>query len=1387
MRCNSVVCFHRRDSSRLDSGAVTGNCPPLPVVRYQFALPASWLWWSLCLLSLLLIASVCEAQFSKEVQNLQVQSLTPGELKIEWMAPETSPVDYWVNWGLADEAFPTWRAATGNDYPANSTVTLNDLEPGLEYQVRVQARYGSGQQPGPFSAAVVQRVDDYHEDADTEGAIDVEGSSDGEIDSAGDVDWLAVTLEGGQLYEVTVSGDEGLGAQLIGVYDDFESEVRAGVVWSGTAALFFTPALAGAYYVSVAGTDEATGGYTATVAEAPEGMITGLSLASNNPGELVITWNEPSPVPTDYRVIWAKSDEKFRSYRQTEGNAYPTAASYSLTGLEQGAAYKVRVRARYFNDSGRRQRSGPWTAPQTMVVASGPAVPALLKPTNLRVEVVDGAMTLSWDPPAHDPEGVTGYGIRRQVPEHFVVELRSMRTLVDNTNSRYTSYTDRSADVNRMLYVYCVQAWWGTFKSPCSSSADFRSRLGTLEPALVDRPPPPTGLSARVVAGKVRLRWDPSLLTEYHTYYVWREALDQPVRVFGRPIHALVSKPRFTDRDVESGQRYRYGISVASQPHYHSLASEPVTVTIPPAPTGTAELRGLDLPELPPLSFDPGQQRYQLELDEPPAQTTVTVFRQQKGAGEVEIFSLRSDGPLRFETADADPDTKGHQALISQRADSLILVVNRSPDGLKERAYTLRLRPRRDTYSVPSVSRALSSARQAEPAMAPRLSALSLSTGTLEPAFSPTVFTYETAVVHDVAQLTVSASAAAGGSVLIVPGDADAGTAGHQVALNASPIPDGEPAETTISVIARSADAMQLEAYIVTVSRAAPPSNDAALASLSLDGFALVPAFDAGITSYSATVGEDDDTVTVSAAANHAAATVTISPADADDTVDGWQASLAAGDNVVIVTVTAADGVTIESYTITISRPAPASDDATLASLSVDGATLSEAFDANVNSYQVDVGWQTEQVTLRLQANDVQVHPVVSPDDADATRVGHQIDLPDLVPGGGPQTVHVAVVLTATDGVTRRTYLLTIVRAAPSDDATLRSLSLANVSLSPAFEPSTVAYTAAVGQYDGSVTISAQAGHPSAGIAFSHDDANTAAEGHQVNLSVGDNVISVTVTAEDGLSTGTYTLTVTRAGVPPDPSLTRIDTSITMELPEECQLYDLGAAFKIKKSSYSRWKGYFSTPWRSWPRWGRKCDSLYSPYMGRKAHYYRLIMLEEGEIRLVGRSGTSTRLIVRSADGEIVDSDLGPTWPFIYTPQLTLTLPAGVYVVEHTVFREYELKAALAYLGENIYLPLKYALRDLEITDVNMHGFDRNTYSYRRNIAADVTTVTVTPVATHGDAIIDIIPADADETMEGHQVAVSPGDTVVEISVRRPTSPGIKNTYTVTLTSLPVR
>ena len=132
-----------------------------------------------------------------------------------------------------------------------------------------------------------------------------------------------------------------------------------------------------------------------------------------------------------------------------------------------------------------------------------------------------------------------------------------------------------------------------------------------------------------------------------------------------------------------------------------------------------------------------------------------------------------------------------------------------------------------------------------------------------------------------------------------------------------------------------------LGALASPVAAQTPPSTDATLSGLELSEGRLDPPFASGITSYAAAVGYTVTRITVSPARNDANAALEFLDGsdnplpDADGSTDGLQVDLAVGPNTIKVEVTAEDGITVNTYILTVTRTAedtslspPASDPA---------------------------------------------------------------------------------------------------------------------------------------------------------------------------------------------------------------------------------------------------------------------------------------------------------------------------------------------------------------------------------------------------------------------------------------------------------------------------
>ena len=95
---------------------------------------------------------------------------------------------------------------------------------------------------------------------------------------------------------------------------------------------------------------------TATNTSEPAGRtVSNVRLSSSQAGVLEVSWDAPGESPKDYRVNWAKAGDEFSTWTDLSGNHFPTSTSYTITGLDAGARYKVRVRARYHSGG-----SGDW-------------------------------------------------------------------------------------------------------------------------------------------------------------------------------------------------------------------------------------------------------------------------------------------------------------------------------------------------------------------------------------------------------------------------------------------------------------------------------------------------------------------------------------------------------------------------------------------------------------------------------------------------------------------------------------------------------------------------------------------------------------------------------------------------------------------------------------------------------------------------------------------------------------------------------------------------------------------------------------------------------------------------------------------------------------------
>ena len=313
-------------------------------------------------------------------------------------------------------------------------------------------------------------------------------------------------------------------------------------------------------------------------------------------------------------------------------------------------------------------------------------------------------------------------------------------------------------------------------------------------------------------------------------------------------------------------------------------------------------------------------------------------------------------------------------------------------------------------------------------------------------------------------------------------------------------------------------------------------SQAAALSNLTLSSGALLPAFASGTTSYTAAVANAVSAITVSPTTSETNATVEYlgasdqELADADSNIDGQQVNLDIGENTIKVRVTAEDPSTVRTYTLAVTRNSlPAIT--TASPVSVEENETAVATLAATDADNDDVSWSTnggaDEGQFNLTAHGVLTF-VSAPDyEASADTDGNN----DYV-----------VVVQAYDGTDSTEFTLTVQVTDVSEvdsaaqDASLSDLTLSEGALDSVFLSATTSYTATAGNAVSTVTITPTKSNADATVAYLNAsdltlaDADTNTDGHQVNLSVGENTVKIEVTAEDTVTTRTYTIVLTRDG-----------------------------------------------------------------------------------------------------------------------------------------------------------------------------------------------------------------------------------------------------------------
>ena len=519
------------------------------------------------------------------------------------------------------------------------------------------------------------------------------------------------------------------------------------------------------------------------------------------------------------------------------------------------------------------------------------------------------------------------------------------------------------------------------------------------------------------------------------------------------------------------------------------------------------------------------------------------------------------------------------------------------------------------------------------------------------PGFSSIVFNYASSVAHSLTETTVMPRVAHSFATYIIK-------------LNGVTDADGVIAlsvgNNVITIKVTAEDGVTSMTYTVTVTRAPPPLNDATLKSLLLSGIDIGSGLGVGeivptVTSYTASVYHSVSQTTVTPTVNHSGAGYVIKLGGLEDS-DG-NISLAVGSNVITVEVTAENDSTTKTYTVTVNRAtasAPTTGELSMDDPPVNFRTITIAHDHAIYSYNFPRNRGISGWVVQRYEHDGDDFVSSGPDmrsehtgSKDLGGEGFKLGDTNVEPG-----VLYKWMLRQTNSVGSTVIETSLTVRAPTDqtmelssDATLSSLALSEVDFG-AFDSATTSYTAQIANSISQTTVTPTLNH--SGASYVIKLGGVADADGVIDLSVGSNVITIEVTAEDGQTTQTYTITVTRSD----------DTS-----------GGGGSPTPITNSCLDVLGSLTGTATRN-GSWSDDCESEVS---GRGyARYYSFTLAQDGEVSIELTSEVDTYLYLRGGSAtsgaalhDNDDIESGNT-----DSRIVADLDAGTYTIEATTYSE---------------------------------------------------------------------------------------------------------------------
>lgn len=296
--------------------------------------------------------------------------------------------------------------------------------------------------------------------------------------------------------------------------------------------------------------------------------------------------------------------------------------------------------------------------------------------------------------------------------------------------------------------------------------------------------------------------------------------------------------------------------------------------------------------------------------------------------------------------------------------------------------------------------------------------------------------------------------------------------------------------------------------------------GEAKLKSLVPSTGTLSPAFVSDTYDYTLAVPTDQNKVAFTPTSVDNASTIKVNGNTVRSGSKSQNISLDEGDNDVEVTLTTPDGDT-STYTVTVTRTEKFRS-ASLTGLALTTGTLTPAFNKGIYQYTATVDNNVTSIGVTPTAEDPNSKITVNGKTVPSGATSPYISLDE---GGNVITVKV----TDSKG-TSNTYTITVTRKYPANNVNLDKLSVTDGTMSPKFDPEEYLYSVKVPRNIDKVKVLYTSQNEKSKVKINGKE-YTNGQSDYIKLNIGANLVTVDVTAEDGVSTTTYKLSVIRGDV----------------------------------------------------------------------------------------------------------------------------------------------------------------------------------------------------------------------------------------------------------------